>query len=188
MELLRLSIRQNFARLGIETQPGELNIRQQKGEQIIHQNPAEMSIENGRGELLIDASDAYSALGVGPHLEWNSRIYSQMYNIALQSIAGIVEDGNRMAQITNSRNAFADIAKQKATQRPVISYTTEASVLNVKMEYIHHPAQIEITPQKAEIEYIPQKAEINYNRGNTNIYLKQKNSIDIQVSQYDWYR
>jgi hypothetical protein len=188
MEFLRLSIHQTFGQIGIQTQLASQDIRSPRGDLSIQQPSAKMDIQSPRGELEIDSSAAWAALGKGNHLEWMSSIYSQCKSVALQAIAKTVEDGNRMARITNHQNAFADLASDVYQRVNPIVYAGEPSYFNVKMQYTPRAAIINIEPQKAEIQYTPSKPEIQYNPGSVDIYMMQMNSIDIQVSQYDWYK
>jgi hypothetical protein len=186
---VRLSIRQTYAQIGITTHSASQDIRSPLGDQSIRQPQAKVDIQQPPGELTIDSTAAWMALGQGPHLEWMNVIYSQMDSVALQAIAKMVEDGNRMAQITNPQDAFADIASEATLLSNPIQYVGEASTLNVKMDYKANVPIIHIEPQQPQIQYIPRKPEVQYNPGSVDIYLKQRNSIDIRVvSRYDQYQ
>ncbi|MEC0227889.1 DUF6470 family protein [Paenibacillus alba] len=188
MHLLRLSISQVYGQIGIDTHNASQSMESPRGELSIEQQPAEMSIEQPSGQLQVDSTEAWNALGEGPHLQFMSNIYSQSSNLALQGIAKKVEEGNRMAQITNGGNAFADIAYDNLHASSPINYLSDASNLNVKLNYEAQAAIINIEPQKAKIEYTPRKPEIQYNPGSVEIYMKQQNSIDINVSEYNFYK
>ncbi|RKP47256.1 hypothetical protein D7Z26_23405 [Cohnella endophytica] len=185
MENLRLSIHQTNALIGMESRRATIDIRSPRGELSIQQPQAKVEMESPPGELIIDSTRAQDALGVGPHLRFMSNMYSQMQNVYLQALGNIVQDGNRMAQITNPRNAFADIARDVFQEKSPIRYTTEASCFNVQIDYIPHKVNIQVKPQRAIIEYTPHKPEITYNPGNLDIYLRQKNSIQFEVTSYD---
>jgi hypothetical protein len=188
LELQRLSIHQTYGQIGIETHIASQDIHSSSGELTIEQPSAIMDIKSPHGELQIDSSAAWAALGTGNHLDWMSSIYSQSKSVVLQSIAKIVRDGHRMSQITNHQNAFADLAKDVLERTNPIQYVSEASLFNVKLIYNPQAPVINIEPQKAEITYTPQKPDVQYHSGSVYIYLKQMNSIDIQVSQYDIYK
>jgi hypothetical protein len=188
MELQRLSIHQTYGQIGIQTHLASQDIHSSSGDLSIEQPSAKMDIQSPHGELQIDSSAAWAALGVGSNLQWMNSIYSQSKSVVLQAIAKIVKDGHRMSQITNHQNAFADIAKDVFERTNPIQYAGEASYMNVKINYEAKAPIINIEPQKPEIQYTPQKPEVQYNPGSVDIYIKQMNSIDIQVSQYDIYK
>lgn len=183
MDMLRLSIHQTFAQIGIQTTPGQQQMESPRGDLEIHQEPASMQITSPNGDLEIDSSQAWAALGQGNHFEWLKSIYSQMDNIALQAIAKIVEDGNRMADFRNPSNAFADLAAARWREKSPIQYVGEASNLNVKVHYEMRPTEIEWETHKPDIRYTPVKPNIYYSRETIEMYLRQKNTIDIRLSE-----
>ncbi|MDQ0891968.1 hypothetical protein QFZ81_007056 [Paenibacillus sp. V4I9] len=188
MNIPRLSIHQTFAQIGLDTQKAQLSIESPRGQLEVKQEAASVEITSPKGELSVDSSAAWSALGKGDHLEWMNQIYSQLQSVALQAIGKIVEDGNRMAMITNPSNPFAEIAANQMNELNPVQYVGEASNLNVKLNYEMRKPEINITPHKAEIQYTPQKPQVSYTPANIDIYVKQKNSIEINVSSYDWYK
>ncbi|WP_152396369.1 DUF6470 family protein [Paenibacillus guangzhouensis] len=187
MELQRLSIRQTFGKIGIETENAQQTLESPRGELSIETKRAVVEGNYEPGELTIDSSAAWSALGKGSHMQWMNMIYSQMDQIALQAIAKQVEDGHRMGMITNKKNAFADIGK-KASQETLgpIQYVGEASNMNVKLNYEPRPYQAEVQPAELHINYTPQKVQAQYQAGKVNINLEQPFTINIRVSDYSW--
>lgn len=188
MHLMRLSIHQTFGQIGIQTQSASQSIHSPSGDLSIRQPSADMQIESPPGQLTIDSSAAWDALGKGGNLAWSSRIYSQSKDLLLQAIAKTAADGQRMADILSPGNPFAEIARSDAlSDPPSVSYTGPAGYSNVKVNYEPQEAVIQITPRQPEIAYTPNKPEVQYNPGSVDIYLQQRNSIDIQVSEYNMY-
>lgn len=188
MNLLRLSIHQTFGQIGMESNPGTQTMQTEAGQMTIQSHPAALDFESQKGELQIDSSAAWDALGKGSYIRWANMIYSQIPNIALQAIARIVEDGNRLAAIAGGGNALADLAGEAMNDRPKLEYVGEASFLNVKISYAPHHIETRIEPQPTQIDYTPAKVNVQYQAGRVNIYERQKNKIDIEVSNYDWYQ
>lgn len=189
MNDLRLSIHQTFAQIGIQTRWASLDIHNYPGGDLEIQQPqAQVQMHSPPGDMQIDSSAAWAALSKGSVLQLNSSIYSQCKEVALQAIAQMVQDGNRMAQITNPRNAFAEIAGDVFQRESSIDYVAPAAYDNVKIQYDPRKPEINIEPQHAIIQYAPKKPDVQYNPGKVDIYMKQKQSIEITVSQYDWYK
>ncbi|MFE5324114.1 DUF6470 family protein [Paenibacillus sp. NPDC056579] len=188
MNNLRLSIRQTYSQLGITTTNAKVEIESPRGEQSIDQKPAKIEIEAPPGRLTVDSSEAWAALGRGSHLEWMSSIYGQMQGVVMQNISGIVEDGNRMADISNPNDAIADIAYSNFRPKSLLNFQGSPSFTNVRVQFEANDPTINIEPQKADIEFISQKPQIQYTQGNVELYLRQKNSINIYVSEYDLYK
>ncbi|EFM09019.1 conserved hypothetical protein [Paenibacillus curdlanolyticus YK9] len=189
MNNLRLSIHQTFASIGIDAEPATQEMRLPRGEQLIEQPAAKMNFESTNSQLSIDSSQAWHALGKGPNLEWSSAIYSQMKSVFLQNLARQVEEGKRMSNITNPRSAFADLAQDALFRDNLVDYqVAEPSYNNVKLEFAPGDVSTDIEASPVVIEYTPHKAEIEAYRGKLDIYLRQRNSISIEVSTYDLYK
>ncbi|MEI7025665.1 DUF6470 family protein [Paenibacillus sp. y28] len=181
-------MRQTFAQIGMETQNASVDMSSPDGELSIEQPQAKMDFKYDPGTLSIDSSAAWAALGKGGHLGWMNRIYSQLPEIFKQSLAKKAQEGQRAAQITNPANAFAEIARNNVWNGSGIQYTGPASVDNVNIQYEPGKPQTNIDPVKPSIQYTPVKPEVSFNRGSVDIYMKQMNSLDIWVSEYDWYK
>ncbi|REE84481.1 hypothetical protein A8990_11415 [Paenibacillus taihuensis] len=188
MNLTKVSIQQTFGQIAIQTQNASQEMHSQAAELSIKQPPGTLEISSPSGDLNIDSSAAWAALGKGPNLDWMSMIYSQSKGIALQGIARIVAEGHRMAQITNPQNPFAEIAKRDYRAPNPVQYTTAPSYTNVRISYQPYPAEITGVPHSVELQASSPQLDVQYNPGSVDIYMKQQNSIDIQVSQYDWYK
>lgn len=187
LNLLRLSIQQTYAQIGMNTQQASLSLSHRSSELTIDQEPAQMEIEQPNGQLAVDSSAAWAALAKGGNLEWKQSIYSQAKEVVLQAIAKKVEDGNRMAAIHTKSDAIAELAMDAIGYRLPVQYAGAPSYTNVKVNYTAEAAKVTIIPQKADIQYQPAKLEGQYERGDVNIYVKQRQSIAIEVSPYNWY-
>ncbi|GMK38262.1 hypothetical protein PCCS19_13160 [Paenibacillus sp. CCS19] len=189
MNELRLSIRQTYAAIGIDSEPTKQQMHMPQGDQQIQQPSAKMDFETTLPQLSIDSSEAWHALGHGPNLEWSSAIYSQMKSIFLQQLAKQVEEGKRLADITNPRSAFADLAQDALFRPNPVNYqTVSPGYLNVRVGYNSGSVRTDIDASPVQLDYTPHKAEIEAQRGRLDIYLRQKNSIEISVVQYDLYK
>jgi hypothetical protein len=188
MELLRLSIRQTSALIGIESPRGQWDIQSKQGQLDISSRPADLQIHQSPGELQIDSSEAVKALALGGPIETGLMLTSQAKERTLEAIGRIAEKGNRMAQITNPRNAVAEFAEQSMEDDPEgLRVAGEPAYDNVKLNYTPHPAEINCNPEHPQIEYTPSKPEMTYTPGKVKVYMDKMNSIRMWVSQYDLY-
>jgi hypothetical protein len=188
MEFLRLSIRSTQARIGIESPRGELSIVSPPGQLDISSPRVDMQISQPRGELTIDSSAAWLALAKGGPLETSRMLTDQAIERGKQAIDKIVQNGNRMKQITNKSSAVAEIASQAMAHYPEgLRVAGPASNMNVKVQYTPRPPEIETTPMHPVINYNVSKPEINYTPQKVQIYMDQMNSIKMWVSSYDLY-
>lgn len=185
MNIPQIQILKQSGILGIDADLGQQDIRQPKATFEIATTPPKLNIHAENGTLTIDSSRAYEALGRGPVLETLNKIYSQAKNVALQGIAKIVENGNRMAQISNPANAFAEIAGNQALDFFEFEFMGDASVNNVVVHYRPGKLYIQVEEGKVDLNTHPNPPEINYTRGKLDIYMMQYPKIEIIPPQID---
>lgn len=185
MNLQRLSIRQTYATIGIETRQAKQLMESPPGDLQIENTPAEMEIHKSRGGLKIDSSKAWLALGSGNHLEWYKMVTDQMQGQFLENLSNIVEEGNRLAKF--KRNTIAEMMLNRTQEKTMIKYVGEASADNVRLQFEPDQMNVEWSTHHPNIEYTPNKPEISVEPGAVNIYLKNKNTIQMWVSNYDIY-
>lgn len=174
-----LQIRQQYAKIGIDADLGQQSLRQPRPTFEMRQPHAKMDIHQPSGDLDIDQSKAWDALGLANNLEVMNRIYSQAREIALQGIARIVENGNRMAMIHIDANPIPEIAQQIRFTFSEYDFAGPASVDNVEITYRANKPQIEV--QKGEIDLQTQVNPVEhvYTRGKLDLYVRQRESIKI---------
>jgi hypothetical protein len=186
MQIPQIQIRTQNASIGINADPGMQEIEQPKATFEMHSTPAQLSIVSPPGELYIDQSKAWDALGLSNFLNVLPRISEAAKQIALEGIARIVENGNRMAAIQIKSNAFADIAESQALEyQPAIDYLGEASYLNVSERYYAHKPEIDVIPGRVDINTHPNPPVISYQRGKLDIYPTQYAKVEIIPPQID---
>jgi hypothetical protein len=176
----QIQIHQTFAMLAFKAEPATLEIEQPQATIEMQTKQAKQHIQQPNGELRVDQSKAWDAIGAGGVLAMNKRVADQMFGIAVQSIAKIVENGNRMANLRNKQDSIPQLAWDNAFQElPLIQYYGEASYLNVSLEYIPSPVIIE--PELGEVNWraTPNRPNIQSTRGKFSSYLAPRNSIEI---------
>jgi hypothetical protein len=181
----QIQIRQTPALLGIDADLGTQDIKQPRATFEVTTERPKQEIRQPRGELQIDQSKAWDALGKGPFLETMNRIYSESRNVALQGIARIVDNGNRLAQIHLNTNPIADIAEQLSFERFEFDTLGPASFDNVDITYTAKKAEINVTDGLVNLNTHPNRPEYEYQRGKLDIYMRQYNSVEITPPQID---
>lgn len=185
MNLLRLSIRQTYASIGFDTKQASLSMESPPGELEVQSNPSSLRVNTSPGQLEIDSSRAWMALGKGNHLEWLNLISSQMHQEFLLNVSRIVEEGNQLAQF--KKNTIADMMRNRIHEESNLNYLGDASVSNVDLSYNSAKTEMEWDPHVVNINYTPQKVQASYDPGKVEVYLKQKNSLNMWVSNYNIY-
>jgi hypothetical protein len=182
----RLEIRQTFAAIGIQTEPGFFQIRQHRPMVNPKTEPSRLEIHRDPARLEIDADKAWDALAQGPHLATMLRIYAQGREAILEQIAEIVQKGDRMAAIHIPQDPVGEMATE--WHRPIRiadAVAGPANYDNVDIRFI--PDQLSFSYQPAQVTFDPltAKPEIQYHPGKVNIYLRQKNHLEIRVVGLD---
>lgn len=185
LSIPQIQIRQQNAQIGINADLGVLDIKQPKATFEITTERPVMEIHAEKGVLYIDSSKAWDALGHGPALETMNKIYSRVHEVAMQGIAKIVEDGNRLAAIQCGGNAIAEIAKEKGAEFFEFEFMGDASSGNVSMHYVPGNLDIQVEQGKVNITSHPNRPEINYTRGKLDIYMMQYPKVEIIPPQID---
>ena len=182
----QIQISQRYARIGIDADLGRYEMKQPRPTFELQQPKAKMDMKQPRGEMDIDQSKAWDALARTPILEVMNRIYGQARSVAMDAIAKIVEDGNRMAAIHKYKeSAIPELAQDVRVSFPEMQYAGEASYDNVDINYTARKAEIEVTPGEIQLNSHPNPPEVEYFRGKLDIYLQQRNSIEITPPAID---
>lgn len=180
-----LQIHQQYARLGIDADIGQQDIRQPRASINLQTVRPQLKIHSTQGDLQIDQSEAWSALGVGGHLAMMNHIYSEAHNVAMQGIARIVDNGNRLAAIHKGFTAIPDIARQQALEFFEFNYLTPASYDNVDVFYTARPPEIVVEMGRVDLDARVNPPQIEYIRGKLDIYMQQYAKVDIIPPQID---
>ncbi|WP_281883055.1 DUF6470 family protein [Paenibacillus sp. YYML68] len=185
MNIPQIQIRQTYAQIHIDGDLGKWDIRQPRPDVNLTTKPAKLDIRSPLGEQTIDQSQAWEALGKGDIFQFTERVASEAKQLALQGIGKRVEAGNQMAAIHQGGNAIAELA---------FSSVFEDFKFNYEGPFGTHNYQIQYTPKKPEVKYEPgdvqvqvqvNAPQISYTPGKLEIYLKQRNSIEIIPPQVD---
>ncbi|SES84312.1 hypothetical protein SAMN05660297_00691 [Natronincola peptidivorans] len=173
--------------LRITAQNAEIGIQQSMGQMMISNNSQtlqtnirdpKISMQQDNPVLLIDQSQCFSEAGLKSSREI-SRIYAHKgKQAALQSAYSTANEGRQMANI---QNGFILNRLAKSKSEPKERQFNFDMIPKSRPEIQVRRGETRFSFQKGEVQvnapYTP--PSIDYNRGNTNIYLKQKNYINI---------
>ena len=186
MAIPQIQIRQQRAQLGFDADLGTQRLRQPKADLQIRTEPAKVQIRSPRGELKIDQSKAWDALGLGSHLEVMRRIRAQAHQAAMQGIARIVENGNRLSAIHTGTNAIAEIARESMNLEFFeFQYAGQPSVDNVDIFYTARKPIIDVIDGVTDIRVTPRPPEHEYVRGKFDAHMIRYPKVEIIPPQID---
>jgi len=186
MNIPQIQLHQQYAKLGMESERATITIRQPRA--IVKQEtiPAQLDIRNRRGTLEIDQEAAWAAYALDSPLRLNDRVYGQMRQVFLEGLARIVEKGNRMAAIHLGGNAIADIARDQAFDHPKVAVAGPASTLHVKLRYQANKPDVTYIPGKVRYDVRTFQPEFGYIPGKLDIYVRQRNVLEIIPPRIDF--
>lgn len=180
-----VQIRQTYAKLGIDADLGKYTIKQPRPQVEISTKEATLDTKYREGNQSIDQSDAWAALGKGSASQFTERVASEAKNLALQGIAKRAEAGNRLWAIHQGGNPIADMAAESFFEDFKFNYEGPFSTAPVKIQYTPNRPEVQYQPGSVKIDVKVNHPEINYEKGKLDIYLQQRNSIELTPPQID---
>ncbi|MBD2868412.1 DUF6470 family protein [Paenibacillus arenilitoris] len=185
MQIPQIQIRMQHAKLSIDADLGKQHLEQPQAAIDMKQIRPEQHFTTKQGHLEINQDRAWDALALGGNLETMSKIYSMASDMALQGLARIVEQGNRMADIHLGGNPIADSALEWQRTFPEFDFRGYASSGNVDLSYTPAEVAIDTTPGRVELNVQVNQPVHQYERGKLDIYMSQYPKVEIIPPQID---
>ncbi len=169
------------ALIGISTTPGKLSIQQPKADVSMHTEHPKVEIDNKFPKVKIDQYECFAERGMKNYLDLTKETVQLAKQSAMQGIERRVRQGNELAAIENGRNPIARQAEENAFELFNKEFGLDfIPKSRPRIELIEGKPKITVHEGKVNIDVKVNKPIINYTRGKVDIYLRQKNSIDIQ--------
>lgn len=184
MQLPQLKISSEFAQLGINQTRANIEIHQKHADLKIKQPPPDVEITLTKGKLYIDQSEAFADAGLKHPLRKSKEWAQQSKQKLLSGIATDASQGDQMMKIENGNNAIPQIAKTNSTPKMQdfnLAYVP-SSMFQVKFDYQPSELKVDIKTSKPIVKARVNPPEINYRPWQTDIYVKQKQSIHFSVT------
>lgn len=177
--MLQLNIRSYPIRLEYNTINAQVNRKTTLPKVEMETIPPRLEIKQPQGELTIDSTEYYHSIGLKTRATLSREFAAQGKQAALDAIAATVAEGDRLAQIANPANAFAELAFQsRFDPKGELSFEPIAPP---DVQYQANPAQIRLIPGK--VNYSPQQGIIdaNYQRGDVDFRVTHYPDVKISV-------
>lgn len=182
----QISIHSQRGLIGGESKLGQYEIRRPQPTLKIQSTPPVITADNRPGKLEIEQSLTNNALTGGKPEEFWSRIYSQYKEIARQNVIQIVEEGNRVGDLTNPIDPKPDMALDEFVEgAPDIQIFGPAAPDNIRLTYQPNDLNMNVKPGKLEVNVDVHRPEINYKRGYVRIYMEKYPSVTITPPAID---
>ncbi|TRY24500.1 hypothetical protein FOI68_16530 [Brevibacillus sp. LEMMJ03] len=181
MQVPQIRLQQTFAKLGLQITRPVQEIQQPRAELNLHQEPAVLEIRQPRGVLTMDTSEAQANIDLRGPLRRSRDNAEYGYQKAMEAIAQISEEGDRLRAIENKGNPIADIAFEESVIYHNTEIIAEGSLVGDGVEIHYEARRPEINVQIGGVQMNPEiKRPIhNYTPGKVEGYIRQWNSLKI---------
>lgn len=180
MQVPQIRLQQTYAQIGLRiTQPVQ-ELQQAPSELSIKQTPATMNIIRTPGKLDINQDQARNQVNMKMPDVFSRDNAEAARQAGLEAIAEIVQEGNQLAAIETKTDALAAIAENKSLpEQDDYNIAFIPSYGSVQIDYTPTELHIEWEKGGVEIKATPRQVTHNYTVGKTEVYLQQKNQLQI---------
>jgi hypothetical protein len=179
-----LRITQTYAKIGIDRTPSSLEIEMRKARLEFRQKHAKVNIHTELPRVEIDQYECFASAGLKNDLDRAKEIAQRTYQQVLEFIGKTAEDGKSLASIEKGGNPIVEIAQRDAwpTHEFGLDFIPKAAPkITVTGELRYDPERnSEGVNNGIEGDFIPGSLSINFMPAIVNVYVAQKNSINIE--------
>ncbi|MDR3207344.1 MAG: DUF6470 family protein [Oscillospiraceae bacterium] len=177
--MTRIQIQQTAGKIQIETQRAQLNvIRSQRLQLNMRQNEARLNIDSRASQLEIDQTECFATSGLKTPLRMAGDFNRAGLNAGLEVIATIAAEGLRFLHIEDGGTPIADIAAQSGIheKRPVVT-----AMPAVRPQIRFEPTRLDISwnPQSVDAKWEVQEDQVEYVPHKVSISMATYPSIEI---------
>ena len=180
MEIPQIRLESTPAKIGIETRDAVVQMEQPQAELDIQQIPTEMTIDRKPSKLTIDQTLAWEAMNLKSLAKRMEEFADDGMKAAAEGTARRVQEGNELMKIENRGNPIEDHAKKNAT-RPEKQFNIGFIPPHFSVKINYEPADLSIDWEIGKVinNTKRNKPVFQYDPYDVNIYLRQKNSLEI---------
>ncbi|MDK2807233.1 MAG: hypothetical protein PWQ94_2397 [Thermoanaerobacterium sp.] len=172
-----IAIHQTFGRIGIDTTPAEINIHNQNADLEITNEPTRIEIDQKLSQVHIDQYQCFYESGLKSIFDLIHDEAERSYQVGLEAIAKIVDDGNALASIENHQNVIPQLAQEAGVED--IDFNVDLMPKSRPKIWFDGYLNINWQNGNLSVNAEPKKPEIEATRANVSIYMLQYPSIKI---------
>jgi len=181
MRLPQLQIRQTYAQLGLTIHKPIQEIQQPKAELNLRQEPAILEIKQPSGVLTIDTSEAQANMDLRGPIRRTSDNAQYGYEKAMEAIAQISQEGDRLRAIEHKGKPIPDIAFEESIMYQN-NYTIDRTIGDgIEIRYEARKPEINVQVRGVRLDPVIHRPIHHYTPGKVEGYIKQWNSISFDV-------
>ncbi|MGS0763304.1 DUF6470 family protein [Syntrophomonas curvata] len=177
--MVHLQIHQQYARIGLNIKDPAIRLHTSHPRLEMKTRPGQLTMESPRPDLHIDQSKCFADAGLRSPEILRDYIASQALSDFMEGVGEVVSEGDALAQITGT--SIADIA---ATCLDT-NYVFDAKAIPQQRPDIRfdiYPVKIDYQPADADVRLRQGRVESNLERGKVEVYLRQKNYVEIRYA------
>ena len=189
MKLPQIRLESTFAKIGIETKDAVVHIEQPKADLDLQTIPAEMNVQTKPSKLTIDQTLAWEAMNLKSTAKRMEEFAEGGMKAALEGTARRVQEGNELMKIENSGNPIAEHAKKNAT-RPEKQFNIGFIPPHFSVKINYEPAVVSIDWKLGQVinNTKPNKPVFEYEPFEVDIYVKERNTLDVDFVNVNFNR
>lgn len=176
---MQIQIQSQNALIGIEATNGRYSIRQHQWPMELKAQEPELKIKMSDAVLLIDQRQCFAEAGLKGIQEINREYAAKGHRAALKGIARIAREGKELADIHKGPAIVKQAKRRFASRIKEVRYDMIPKS-RPKITVIPKEVTGEFKKGYVEINTEKIKPDIDYHLGKLDIYLRQKNNIQIQ--------
>lgn len=177
---MKLSVNSTNALIGMNIKEPQIQIKQPKGDLNIKQTDLSFEVASEKPRIIIDQYQCFAESGRKNSIDLSIDNSQYAKQRVIEGIRRRVEDGNRLANIKKGMpSAIAELATKNyhGPQKEFNMVTMPKSRPKIDVTgYINIKWKMGTT----NISYERKDPIVNLNRGKVDIYLRQKNNIEIR--------
>jgi hypothetical protein len=180
MQVPQIRLQQTYAQIGLRiTQPVQ-ELQQAPADLSIIQTPSKMIVTRTPSRLYINQDQARNEVNMKMPDVFSRDNAEAARQAGFEAIAEIVQEGNQLAAIETKTDALTAIAVNKSLPKPDdYNIAFIPSYGSVRIDYTLTELHIEWEKGGTEIKATPREVIHNYTAGKTEVYLQQKNHLQI---------
>ncbi|AZR73900.1 hypothetical protein BBF96_11170 [Anoxybacter fermentans] len=173
-----IKIYQQPALIGLDIKQPAIKIKQIPSEIHRQSGKVKLDIKQEYGQVQVDGTRCREKIGFYDYDLFMKKIVREGYKTALEGIQRRVQEGFQMADVHENRGIVAKITAEKAWIKPgqiEVGFKPGPEITYRDGSLAFEP---EIKPDKYDVSFY--QVNVNLDWGKVNMYLRQKNYIDVK--------
>lgn len=177
--MVHLQIHQQYAQIGLNIKEPAIRLHTVHPRLEMNTRSGQLTMESRRPDLHIDQSKCFADAGLRSPEALKDYLISQALSDFMEGVGEVASEGDALAQINGT--SIADIAATCLDTEHVFDVKAiPQQPPDIRFDI--YPVKIDYQPTDVDIRLRQGRVESNLDRGKVEVYLKQKNYIEIRYA------